>query len=75
MAQNFHAAFGLDQTDKSVNTVDMDGVVPAGVKCSIFAVRRWEYASKRRPRASTRSSTRLPPRRSAMTGSSSGCGI
>ena len=32
MAQDFYAAFGLDQTDKGINTVDMDGVVLAGVK-------------------------------------------
>jgi hypothetical protein len=32
MAQDFRAAFGLDQTDKGINTVDIDGVVLAGVK-------------------------------------------
>lgn len=32
MAQDFYAAFGLDQTDKGINTVDMDGVTLAGVK-------------------------------------------
>jgi hypothetical protein len=32
MAQDFRAAFGLDQSDKGINTVDMDGVVLAGVK-------------------------------------------
>jgi Tfp pilus assembly protein PilN len=32
MAQDFYAAFGLDQTDKGITTIDMDGVVLAGVK-------------------------------------------
>jgi hypothetical protein len=32
MAQDFYAAFGLDTTDKGINTVDMDGVVLASVK-------------------------------------------
>jgi hypothetical protein len=32
MAQDFYAAFGLDNTDKGITTVDMDGVVLAGVK-------------------------------------------
>lgn len=32
MAQDFYAAFGLDQTDKGITTTDMDGVVLAGVK-------------------------------------------
>lgn len=32
MAQDFYAAFGLDQTDKGIATIDMDGVTLAGVK-------------------------------------------
>jgi hypothetical protein len=32
MAQDFRAAFGLDVNDKGINSVDMDGVVLAGVK-------------------------------------------
>ena len=31
MAQDFHAAFGLRNSDKSITTIDAHGVAPAAI--------------------------------------------